>query len=175
MAGLMHDKILQLLRGSLQSMVVSGLPCFFGIRSLLLQEVPALLSLPQGNVGMPIWLIMTGITTGIQGYNRLISKIVPLTAAGRSIDLIPFMVVSHHHIASPHAAHRLTLEFPLQLWCDCRGDHSSVVTEMLSCAIAVLKDLPAVPHKSMQAHSHEAPETVHAMKEVAGSLCRRMA
>lgn len=59
------------------------------------QEVPALLSLPQGTVGSPIWLIMTGITTGIQGYNRLISKIVPLTAAARSIDLIPFMVVGH--------------------------------------------------------------------------------
>ena len=56
------------------------------------QEVPTLLSLPQGP-GNPIWLIMTGVTTGIQGYNRLISKIVPLTAAARSVDLIPFMVV----------------------------------------------------------------------------------
>ena len=57
------------------------------------QEVPTLLSLPQGP-GSPIWLIMTGVTTGIQGYNRLISKIVPLTAAARSVDLIPFMVVN---------------------------------------------------------------------------------
>ena len=57
-----------------------------------MQEVPTLLSLPQGP-GSPIWLIMTGVTTGIQGYNRLISKIVPLTAAARSVDLIPFMVV----------------------------------------------------------------------------------
>ena len=72
---------------------------------------------------MPIWLIMTGITTGIQGYNRLISKIVPLTAAARSIDLIPFMVVSSHHINKLHAAHRPTLEFPLLL-CDCHGDHN---------------------------------------------------
>lgn len=58
-----------------------------------MQEVPTLLSLPQGPVGSPIWLIMTGVTTGIQGYNRLISRIVPLTAAARSVDLIPFMVV----------------------------------------------------------------------------------
>ena len=58
-----------------------------------MQEVPTLLSLPQGPVGSPIWLIMTGGTTGIQGYNRLISRIVPLTAAARSVDLIPFMVV----------------------------------------------------------------------------------
>ena len=75
-----------------------GCPVLALIQQLLLQEVPALLSLPQGNIGMPIWLIMTGITTGIQGYNRLISKIVPLTAAARSIDLIPFMVVSHHPV-----------------------------------------------------------------------------
>ena len=31
----------------------------------------------------------------------------------------------------------------------------------------MLKDLPAVPHKSMQLHSSEAPDTVHAMKEMA--------
>ena len=68
---------------------------------LCMQEVPALLSLPQGTVGNPIWLIMTGVTTGIQGYNRLISKIVPLTAAARSIDLIPFMVVRPLTRASP--------------------------------------------------------------------------
>ena len=58
----------------------------------LCRRCPRLLSLPQGP-GNPIWLIMTGVTTGIQGYNRLISKIVPLTAAARSVDLIPFMVV----------------------------------------------------------------------------------
>ena len=72
---------------------------------LCLQEVPALLSLPQGTVGNPIWLIMTGVTTGIQGYNRLISKIVPLTAAARSIDLIPFMVVRPLTRASPEGPH----------------------------------------------------------------------
>ena len=72
---------------------------------LCVQEVPALLSLPQGTVGNPIWLIMTGVTTGIQGYNRLISKIVPLTAAARSIDLIPFMVVRPLTRASPEGPH----------------------------------------------------------------------
>ena len=66
---------------------------------ILLQEVPTLLSLPQGP-GSPIWLIMTGVTTGIQGYNRLISKIVPLTAAARSVDLIPFMVVGRRSLLS---------------------------------------------------------------------------
>ena len=66
-----------------------------------MQEVPTLLSLPQGPVGSPIWLIMTGVTTGIQGYNRLISRIVPLTAAARSVDLIPFMVVISSAIALP--------------------------------------------------------------------------
>ncbi|KAK9904880.1 hypothetical protein WJX75_004665 [Coccomyxa subellipsoidea] len=55
-------------------------------------EVPALLSLPQNGLGSPVWIIMTGTTTQLRGYNRLISKIVPLTAASRSADLIPFMV-----------------------------------------------------------------------------------
>jgi hypothetical protein len=59
----------------------------------VLQEVPALLSLPQNGLGSPVWIIMTGTTTQLRGYNRLISKIVPLTAASRSADLIPFMVV----------------------------------------------------------------------------------
>ena len=63
-----------------------------------MQEVPTLLSLPQGP-GSPIWLIMTGATTGIQGYNRLISKVVPLTAAARSVDLIPYMVVGFSRMA----------------------------------------------------------------------------
>ena len=60
-----------------------------------MQEVPALLSLPQNGLGSPVWIIMTGTTTALRGYNRLISKIVPLTAASRSADLIPYMVVSH--------------------------------------------------------------------------------
>ena len=72
-----------------------------------MQEVPALLSLPQGTVGNPIWLIMTGVTTGIQGYNRLISKIVPLTAAARSVDLIPFMVVRPLTRGSPKGPHSI--------------------------------------------------------------------
>lgn len=58
------------------------------------QEVPALLSLPSNGLGSPVWIIMTGTTTQLRGYNRLISKIVPLTAASRSADLIPYMVVS---------------------------------------------------------------------------------
>ncbi len=59
-----------------------------------MQEVPALLNLPQNQLGTPVWIIMTGTTTGAQGYNRFFSKIVPLTSAQRSVDLIPFMVVS---------------------------------------------------------------------------------
>lgn len=59
-----------------------------------LQEVPALLSLPQSALGTPVWIIMTGTTSGSKGYNRFFSKIVPLTSAQRSADLIPFMVVS---------------------------------------------------------------------------------
>ncbi len=52
-----------------------------------------LLSLPSTGLGMPVWIILTGTTTALRGYNRLIAKIVPLTAASRSADLIPFMVV----------------------------------------------------------------------------------
>ena len=52
-----------------------------------------LLSLPSTGLGMPVWIILTGTTTALRGYNRLIAKIVPLTAASRSADLIPYMVV----------------------------------------------------------------------------------
>ncbi len=69
-----------------------------------MQEVPALLSLPQNGLGSPVWIIMTGTTTALRGYNRLISKIVPLTAASRSADLIPYMVVSHQAGPSPYLA-----------------------------------------------------------------------
>lgn len=55
--------------------------------------MPALLSLPKDGLGSPVWIIMTGTTTALRGYNRLISRIVPLTAASRSADLIPYMVV----------------------------------------------------------------------------------
>ncbi len=69
-----------------------------------MQEVPALLSLPQNGLGSPVWIIMTGTTTALRGYNRLISKIVPLTAASRSADLIPYMVVSLRAGPSPSVA-----------------------------------------------------------------------
>lgn len=76
----------------------------------VLQEVPALLSLPQNGLGSPVWIIMTGTTTQLRGYNRLISKIVPLTAASRSADLIPFMVVGapmcpHVSACVPNSCH----------------------------------------------------------------------
>ena len=60
---------------------------------LRMQEVPVLLSLPPSNLGQPVWIILTGTTRSLRGYNRLIAKIVPLTAASRSADLIPYMVV----------------------------------------------------------------------------------
>ena len=59
-----------------------------------LQEVPALLNLPSDQLGSPVWLIMTGTTIGIRGYNTFLAKIEPLTGKVHFADLVPFMVVS---------------------------------------------------------------------------------
>ena len=53
-----------------------------------------LLGVPSATLnGSAAWIIMTGTTLSVRGYNSLIAKIVPLTVASRSADLIPYMLV----------------------------------------------------------------------------------
>ena len=58
------------------------------------QEVPELLGLPSSALnGSAAWIIMTGTTLSVRGYNNLLDKVVPLANASRSANLIPYMQV----------------------------------------------------------------------------------
>ena len=78
----------------LRNMPTLAVALKFGNSSGCAQEVPVLLGVPSSTLnGSAAWIIMTGTTLSLHGYNSLIAKIVPLTAASRSADLIPYMLV----------------------------------------------------------------------------------
>ena len=97
-----------------------------------------LLSLPSSSLGLPVWIIMTGTTQSLRGYNRLIAKIVPLTSASRSADLIPYMVVrpllACAHALRPAVPTAGQCRFRA-LWC-----HTKPETQHVECA----------PHAALQ-------------------------